>query len=42
MNNRMFNVYATIGNAGYGNLNEQKWDSSYIYFKKAVEVRRLL
>ena len=38
MNNRMFNVYATIGNAGYGNLNEQKWDSSYIYFKKAFEV----
>ncbi|MGE7776062.1 hypothetical protein ACQKLP_15140 [Chitinophaga sp. NPDC101104] len=39
MNNRMFNVYATIGNAGYGNLNDQKWDSSFIYFKKAVEVR---
>ncbi|MGN7722184.1 hypothetical protein [Chitinophaga sp. 22620] len=39
MNNRMFNVYATIGNAGYGNLNEQKWDSSYLYFKKAGEVR---
>lgn len=38
LNNRMFNVYATIGNAGYGNLNEQKWDSSYAYFRKAFEV----
>lgn len=39
MNNRMFNVYATVGNAGYGNLNEQKWDSSYAYFKQAAEIR---
>ncbi|WP_123847269.1 tetratricopeptide repeat protein [Chitinophaga lutea] len=39
LNNRMFNVYATVGNAGYGNLNEQKWDSSYVYFKQAAEIR---
>ncbi|MGX5819137.1 hypothetical protein ACWKWU_13120 [Chitinophaga lutea] len=39
MQNRMFNVYATVGNAGYANLNEQKWDSAYGYFQKAVEIR---
>ncbi len=38
LNSRMYNIYATIGNAGYGNLNEQKWDSSFTYFKKAFEV----
>jgi len=26
LNQRMFNLYATVGNAGYGNLNDQKWD----------------
>ncbi|GEP98665.1 hypothetical protein [Chitinophaga cymbidii] len=39
MQNRMFNVYATVGNAGYGQLNEQKWDSSYVYFQKAFEIQ---
>lgn len=38
MNQPLFNVYATIANAGYANLNEQKWDSSLINFKKAFEV----
>ncbi len=38
MQNRMFNLYATIGNAGYGNLNDQKWDSAYTNFKKAFEI----
>lgn len=39
LQNRMFNVYATVGNSGYSNLNEQKWDSSYLYFKKAFEIQ---
>ncbi|ASZ12854.1 hypothetical protein KTO58_10120 [Chitinophaga pendula] len=38
MQNRMFNLYATIGNAGYANLNEQKWDSSFVNFQKAQEI----
>lgn len=38
MNQRMFNLYATVGNAGYGNLNSQKWDSAYANFKKAQEI----
>ncbi len=38
LNGPMFNVYATVANAGYANLNEQKWDSSLLNFKKAFEV----
>ncbi|KAA2238650.1 hypothetical protein F0L74_20730 [Chitinophaga agrisoli] len=38
MQNRMFNLYATVGNAGYGNLNDQKWDSAYTNFKKAFDI----
>lgn len=38
LNQRMFNVYATIANQGYANLNDQQWDSSYRYFKKAFDV----
>lgn len=38
MNGPMFNVYATIANAGYGFLNEQKWDSSLVDFKHAFEI----
>lgn len=38
MNQPLFNVYATIANAGYANLNEQKWDSSVSHFKNAFEV----
>ncbi|MDQ0106360.1 tetratricopeptide (TPR) repeat protein [Chitinophaga terrae (ex Kim and Jung 2007)] len=38
MNQPLFNVYATIANVGYANLNEQKWDSSLINFKDAFEV----
>jgi len=38
MNQRMFNLYATVGNAGYANLNDQKWDSAYVNFKKAFEI----
>ncbi|RFS19104.1 hypothetical protein DVR12_25185 [Chitinophaga silvatica] len=38
LNGPVFNVYATIANIGYGNLNEQKWDSSVINFKDAFEV----
>ncbi|MCW3465626.1 tetratricopeptide repeat protein [Chitinophaga nivalis] len=34
----LFNVYATVANAGYGYLNEQKWDSSLVNFKHAFEV----
>jgi tetratricopeptide (TPR) repeat protein len=40
MNNRMFNLYATVGNAGYANLNDQKWDSAYSNFQKAFEIAR--
>jgi len=38
MNQSMYNLYATIGNAGYANLNDQKWDSAYTNFKSAFEV----
>ncbi|MFY0255609.1 tetratricopeptide repeat protein [Chitinophaga sp. 30R24] len=38
MNQPLFNVYATIANAGYADLNEQNWDSSLINFKKAFEI----
>lgn len=38
MNQRMFNLYATVGNAGYANLNDQHWDSAYTNFKKAFEI----
>ncbi len=38
MHQRMFNLYATIGNAGYASLNDQKWDSAFIYFKDAFSV----
>lgn len=38
MNQRMFNLYATVGNAGYGNLNDQKWDSAYSHFKEAFTI----
>lgn len=40
INQRMFNLYATVGNAGYGNLNDQKWDSAYLHFHKAFEIAR--
>jgi tetratricopeptide (TPR) repeat protein len=38
INQRMFNVYATVGNAGYQGLNSQQWDSSFTNFKKAMEI----
>jgi hypothetical protein len=38
MNQSMYNIYATIGNAGYANLNDQKWDSAYTNFKRAFDV----
>lgn len=38
MNQRMFNLYATVGNAGYGNLNDQKWDSAFVHFKEAFSI----
>lgn len=38
INQRMFNVYATVGNAGYAGLNSQQWDSSFVNFQKAVEI----
>lgn len=38
MNQRMFNLYATVGNAGYGNLNDSKWDSAYQHFKEAFNI----
>ncbi|UYQ95129.1 hypothetical protein MKQ68_08470 [Chitinophaga horti] len=38
INGRMFNVYATVGNAGYAGLNDQKWDSAFVNFQKAVEI----
>lgn len=38
INGRMFNVYATVGNAGYGNLNSQQWDSAFVNFQKAQEI----
>ncbi|HVI43313.1 MAG TPA: hypothetical protein VM802_00520 [Chitinophaga sp.] len=38
MNQPLFNVYATVANAGYGFLNEQKWDSSVVKFKDAFSV----
>ncbi|SEW38419.1 hypothetical protein SAMN05428988_4826 [Chitinophaga sp. YR573] len=38
LNQRMFNLYATVGNAGYGNLNEQKWDSAYTHFSEAFTI----
>ncbi|MVT08664.1 tetratricopeptide repeat protein [Chitinophaga tropicalis] len=38
MNQRMFNLYATVGNAGYGNLNDQKWDSAYLHFRDAFSI----
>lgn len=38
LNQRMFNLYATVGNAGYGNLNDQKWDSAYTHFKEAFSI----
>jgi tetratricopeptide (TPR) repeat protein len=37
-NQRMFNIYATVGNAGYANLNDQKWDSAYTRFKQAMDI----
>jgi tetratricopeptide (TPR) repeat protein len=38
MNQRMFNLYATVGNAGYGNLNDQKYDSAYARFNEAFSI----
>ncbi|WP_295123842.1 hypothetical protein [uncultured Chitinophaga sp.] len=38
INQRMFNVYATVGNAGYQGLNSQQWDSSFTNFQKAMEI----
>jgi len=38
MYQRMFNLYATVGNAGYANLNDQKWDSAYLHFKDAFSI----
>ncbi|ACU62874.1 tetratricopeptide repeat protein [Chitinophaga pinensis] len=38
MNQRMFNLYATVGNAGYGNLNDQKWDSAFVHFRDAFSI----
>jgi tetratricopeptide (TPR) repeat protein len=38
LNQRMFNLYATVGNAGYGNLNDQKWDSAYGHFNEAFSI----
>ncbi len=38
MNQRMVNLYATVGIAGYGNLNEQICDSSLENFKYATEI----
>lgn len=38
MQQRMFNLYATVGNAGYNSLNDQKWDSAYTRFKQAMDI----
>jgi tetratricopeptide (TPR) repeat protein len=38
MNQRMFNLYATVGNAGYGSLNDQKWDSAFVHFRNAFSI----
>ncbi|SFD52328.1 hypothetical protein SAMN05518672_102289 [Chitinophaga sp. CF118] len=38
LNRGMFNLYATVGNVGYGNLNDQKWDSAYGHFSEAFSI----
>jgi len=38
LNQRMFTLYATVGNAGYANLNDQKWDSAYTHFSEAFSI----
>ncbi|MBV8251162.1 MAG: hypothetical protein JO154_01045 [Chitinophaga sp.] len=38
MNQSIYNIYATVANAGYAALNDQKWDPAMTNFTKAEEV----
>lgn len=38
MNQSMFNLYATVGNAAYQEINTQQWDSAFTNFKKTLAI----
>jgi len=37
--NRLFNLYATVGNSAYGYLNDQKWAEASADFDKAFQIK---